>query len=42
VFVEEDTNKFGEVGISKTNEAIPKPQASILSTPKFRNQMSIQ
>jgi len=33
VFVEVDTNKFGEVGISKTNEAIPKPFTSILSKP---------
>jgi len=33
VFVGMDTNKFGEDGISSTNEPTPKPYTSILSKP---------
>jgi len=40
--LKKDKNKFEEDGISKTEESIPKPHTSILSTPKFRNQLSIQ
>jgi len=37
-----DKNKVGGLVISKIKEAIPKPQASILSIPKSRNQLSVQ